>query len=247
MEVSAEIAGRYGDIVERVVRDLSRDRRHRDLEEEAVADAVVRLLEDRPEVFTWPAEDFGRYLNRAAQRSMVKALGLLREHPVMALGLGADVAGRGQPVVAHTQSANEEARLVPPPPPGKSWAPEQMLGAVQRFRDEHGRPPLSSEAGRSAGLPDKNMAGREFGGWNAMVRAAGMTPLATEPRPKWPPFEAARECLSFRRRNGYWPHAGDAAFLGSGLPGREVMKRIFGGIREDDVRRGVESILGTAT
>lgn len=56
------------------------------------------------------------------------------------------------------------------------WTRESALDAVRAFHREKGYQPVSDEARAHNGLPSWAVARRLFGGWNAMIEAAGFRP-----------------------------------------------------------------------
>jgi hypothetical protein len=85
---------------------------------------------------------------------------------------------------------------------------------------------------------------REFGNLAKALLEAGMTPDSLGLRTKrWSATEAARSCLSFRRRHGYWPGWADIKRRPGELPSTKVMIRYFGSTRSAEVQLGAEAIL----
>jgi hypothetical protein len=148
--------------------------------------------------------------------------------------------------VAEVDDGGDERRE-PPPRRGEPWTYGQIIGALQRFRDYHGRPPKSYECRASNGLPSHSAIRRHFARFADAIYAAGMVPeyvpLRTRP---WEPREAAEVCYSYRRRNSIWPSWADAKRHPGELPGTGAMLRFFGGTRSCDVQRGTELILRVA-
>jgi hypothetical protein len=77
------------------------------------------------------------------------------------------------------------------------WTTTEAIAAVQAFHQAHGYQPVSNEAGTRNGLPSWNVAQRLFGGWNAMVEAAGFKPYPAR-------SSANAKTRAFRDRNPDW-------------------------------------------
>jgi hypothetical protein len=141
-------------------------------------------------------------------------------------------------------SVDEDARYAAPPASGEKWNSEQIIGALQRFRDHFGRPPKSAECKVLNGLPSPNVIYRHFASLANAILAAGMVPeTSPKSRERWIPLEVAKVCCSFRRRNGYWPSWADVKRRPGELPSTTAMIRCFGGTRSIDVQLGAEAIL----
>ncbi len=219
--------------------------------EEATHGALEELFRKRPDVFTRGPERWLRFLYGAARfrlfdiRSSVGAV----ESLDALWEAGGDAALRGsRPLLPATPGEAEDARHALPPSRGEEWSDTQMIGALQRFHDEHEGPPRARECRTMRGLPSVATLGKKFGSFSAALRAAGMLPpTAGLRRKRWTAVEAAEACLSFRWRNGRWPDATDVKLSPGVLPGRGVMEKFFGGTHPGEVQQGVESILGTGT
>lgn len=74
------------------------------------------------------------------------------------------------------------------------WDRDTAIDAVRAFHARHGYQPVSNEAGRHHGLPSWNVARELFGGWNAMIQAAGFRPYPAR-------SSAQAKTLAFRDRN----------------------------------------------
>jgi DNA-directed RNA polymerase specialized sigma24 family protein len=216
--------------------------------EEATQDALEELLRDRPDVFARGREKWLRFLYGASRFRLfdIRAAAGTVESLERLWEAGGDAAlGEAHPLMPADPGEPEDARSALPPSPGERWSRPQMIGALQRFHDHHGRPPRARECRAVQGLPSVATFRKEFGSFSAAVRSAGMLPPTSGLRRKrWTAAEAARACSSFRWRNGRWPEASDAQRNPGVLPGRSVMIRFFGGTRPAEVQRGAESILG---
>jgi hypothetical protein len=150
---------------------------------------------------------------------------------------------KARPCVA-VAPADEDARYAAPPVNGEKWRAEQIIGALQRFRDRTGRPPRSVECTVLNGLPGRAVIHSRFASLARAILAAGMVPeTPPKSRERWIPLEVARACRSFRRRNGYWPSWADVKRRPGELPGTTAMVRCFGGTRSIDIQLGTEAIL----
>jgi hypothetical protein len=216
--------------------------------EEAVHDALEELIRKRPEVFArgremWLAFLYGasrfRLFDRKASAGFFESLETLEE-------AGGDAALAGShPLLPTVPGEAVNGRPTLPPGPGERWSGLQMVGALQRFHERHGRPPRARECKPLLGLPSIATFRREFGSFSNALQAAGMlSPTAGLRRKPWTALEAAEACISFRWRNSRWPDAADASRRPGELPSRSVMIRFFGGTRAAEVQQGAESILG---
>jgi DNA-directed RNA polymerase specialized sigma24 family protein len=237
----------YRDIlrIERML--VSRHRCHLADAEEAVHEVLEELLVKRPDLYRERPESWlgllyklarFRILDRRMARSRVASIEELFE-------LAGDAPfEKARPCVA-LATADEDARYAAPPTAGEKWNSEQIVGALQRFRDRTGRPPKSAECTALNGLPSTNVIYARFGSLANAILAAGMVPeTPPKSRARWIPLEVARVCRSFRRRNGYWPSWADVKHRPGELPGTTAMVRCFGGTRSIDVQLGTEAILG---
>ncbi len=219
--------------------------------EEATHSALEELFRKRPDVFTRGPEKWLRFLYGAARFRLfdIRSAAAPIESLDALWEAGGDAALSGShPLLPATPGEAEDARHVLPPSPGEEWSDAQMIGALQRFHDEHERPPRARECKRMRGLPSPATLGKRFGSFSEALRAAGMLPpTAGLRRKRWTPVEAAQACLSFRWRNGRWPDATDVKLNPGVLPSRGVMERFFGGTNPGEVQQGVESILDTTT
>lgn len=236
----------YGEIL-RIERLLaSRHHCHLADAEEAVHEVLEELLVKRPDLYRERPESWlgllyklarFRLLDRRAASSRVASIEELLE-------LAGDAPfEKARPCVAFT-AADEDARYAAPPADGEKWSSEQIIGALQRFRDRAGRPPRAAECNALNGLPSTNVIYARFGSLANAILAAGMVPeTSSKTRARWIPLEVARVCRSFRRRNGYWPSWADVKRRPGELPGTAAMIRCFGGTRSIDVQLGAEAIL----
>jgi DNA-directed RNA polymerase specialized sigma24 family protein len=239
----------YGEIlrIERML--VSRHRCHLADAEEAVHEILEELLVKRPDLYGERPESWlgllyklarFRILDRKTARSRVASIEELFE-------LAGDAPFEtARPCVA-VAPADEDARYAAPPMNGEKWSPEQIAGALQRFRDRTGRPPKAAECTTLNGLPRPSVIYRHFGSLPNAILAAGMVPeTPPKSRQRWIPLEVARVCRSFRRRHGYWPSWADVKHRPGELPGTTAMIRCFGGTRSIDVQLGTEAILAGA-
>lgn len=236
----------YGEIlrIERML--VSRHRCHLADAEEAVHEVLEELLEKRADLYRERPESWlgllyklarFRILDRRMTSSRVASIEELFE-------LAGDAPfEKARPCVA-VALADEDARYAAPPVNGGKWRSEQIIGALQRFRDRTGRPPKTVECRALNGLPDRKVIYRHFGSLANAILAAGMVPeTSSKSRARWIPLEVARVCRSFRRRNGYWPSWADVQRRPGELPSTTAMIRCFGGTRSIDVQLGAEAIL----
>jgi hypothetical protein len=77
------------------------------------------------------------------------------------------------------------------------WTRDEVLAAVKAFHERNGYQPVSSEAGEANQLPTWAAAQRLFGGWNAMIEAAGFVPYPAR-------NSANAKTRAFRDRNPDW-------------------------------------------
>lgn len=224
--------------------------------EEAVSEAFERLLLERPELFTdtptgWKGLAYA-YAEQQARRDQyvtgttpVFSLEAVREE-----GSGAvreeGQEEQGTPCIAYTKAGvDEEARHVEAPKRGRPWTRTQILGALQRFRDEQGRSPRPSELTAKVGLPQERTIRRHFKNVTDALLEAGVPVEHVESRPPWTAEEAAEQCARFRMRVGHWPSHLEARRLPPGvLPRDKAMRRFFGGSGMAAVQAGAERILG---
>lgn len=214
--------------------------------EEAVHEVFEELLVRRPDLYRERPESWlgllyklarFRILDTRMARSRVASIEELFE-------LAGDAPfEKARPCVT-VATANEDARYAAPPANGEKWNSEQIVGALQRFRDRTGRPPKLVEFTALNGLPGRSAIYRQFGSLANAILAAGMMPeTSSKSRTRWIPLEVARVCRSFRRRNGYWPNWADVKRRPGELPSTTAMVRCFGGTRSIDVQLGAEAIL----
>jgi DNA-directed RNA polymerase specialized sigma24 family protein len=215
--------------------------------EEAVHEVLEELLVKRSDLYRERPEGWlgllyklarFRILDNRMARSRVASIEELFE-------LGGDAPlEKARPCVA-VATADEDARYAAPPAEGEKWNSEQIVGALQRFRDRTGRPPRSVECKALSGLPAPKIIRRQFGSLANAILAAGMVPeTSSKSRARWTPLEVAEVCRSFRRRSGYWPSWSDVRCRPGELPSTTAMIRCFGGTRSIDVQLGAEAILG---
>jgi DNA-directed RNA polymerase specialized sigma24 family protein len=232
----------------KIARMLSfRYRCHETHAEEAVQDELVALYVKRPDLFREDPRNWLGLLYEVARFRLIEILGRL-ERTASIEGL-TELAGDApfdgaRPCVPPSLDADEEAKYGPMPSEGEDWSRTQIIGALQRFRDYYGRPPRVKECKAVHGLPSPVTIYRHFGDFPSAILATGMVPETLGLRRKqWSPIEAARTCLSFRRRNGYWPNWADVKRNPGELPSTTVMIKYFGGTRSVDVQLGAEAIL----
>jgi DNA-directed RNA polymerase specialized sigma24 family protein len=232
--------------VRRIARQLSR-RYYCDLAdgEDAVQDALTWLWVKRPELFCVDPDTWRGLLYCLARYRLMELKD--RRRPASIQGL-AEKAGDGpfvnaRPCVPPSLDVTE-TRYEAPPGPGEEWRESQILGAFQRFRDYHGRPPRARECRPIHGLPSLSVVYRHFPSFGQAVLAAGMVPESLgQRRRRWTPVEAAETCTSFKRRNGYWPNWSDIRRNPGELPNAKAMVRFFGGTRSAEIQLGSEAIL----
>lgn len=215
--------------------------------EEAVQDALLHLLHDRRDLLRESPERWLRYLVKTARYRLLDSRRSTRQtesiEKLSAVSGDAPFIGARR-CVSPDLDANDDNRYAPPPKRGEDWTATQVIGALQRFRDFHGRPPKVAECRSVHLLPSRSAIARHFSSFAEAVLAAGMVPRDLGRRRKrWTPLEAATVCLSFRHRNARWPCRQDTERRDSGLPSAGVMNKFFGGSHEAEVQRGAESIL----
>lgn len=246
--IATALAGVNASVLLKVAKALARRRRCQQIDgDEALGDTLLKLWLEQRELF---GQDPDRWLSELRKKadSRLRALlsGATSSASIEALH---DEAGdspfqAARPCIAEANAAHEDARHESAPKPGEPWARGQVIGAFQRFRDHHGRPPRAADCKAINGLPSLGVIYRLFSSFPEAVLAAGMTPDApSASRKRWEPVEAALACRSFKRRNGRWPNSNDARHRSGELPGHAVMIRYFGGSSSGDVKRGVEAIL----
>lgn len=235
--------------VRRIERELGAEFHcHLTYAEEAVQQAQVQLLETRPELFSQDPLNWLGLLHTLARFQMYAVVRSLRgieslEHLRETVG---EAQLNASPCIAASAGETEDCRQMPLPVRGRSWERAQVIGALQRFCDHHHRPPRARECRALNQLPSNKVISRLFGNFHRALLAAGMVPTTASGRFKpWSAYEAARECLSFKRRNGRWPDGSDADRRSSGLPNRAAMIRFFGGTRCGEVQQKAEAILAS--
>lgn len=103
----------------------------------------------------------------------------------------------------HWNAALEAAGYAPH---RQEWEPDDMIGALRRFADEHGRPPTQEElASPPPGVPRAHHLIYEWGSFNQAVEAAGLTPG----RRRWSPEQIVAAMRSFAERHGRPPRSTD--------------------------------------
>jgi DNA-directed RNA polymerase specialized sigma24 family protein len=214
--------------------------------EDAIQEELATLMERRPRVFNQNPERWMKLLVRRASYRLLANRVEARPLSIASLEeVGGDgVLGAADPCVPSLLEVDEDAKYGPLPAPGESWTTLQVVAALQRFRDYHGRPPRSSECRPAHRLPCYSTIRRHFGSFDEAVLAAGMVPTSIgRRRRRWSPVEAARACYSFRRRHGIWPNWADLRRHPGVLPSNSTMIRCFGSTRPAEVQRVAEAIL----
>ncbi len=244
----ATVEGRY---LKRVVRRVCAGRADRWVDaEEAVAAALLDLFQSRRELFREDPTNWEALLCKCAYYRLIEDG--RRAQSCGSLDFLVEVEddatlSRAELCTSLSSSAAEDSRYVPQPAPGKEWSAVQAMGAFQRFRDDHGRPPKARECGRRNGLPSMKTISRLFGTLNAAVLEAGMVPQDLGRRKRsWTPTEAARICRTFYRWRGWWPERSDLLQYPGFLPSPSVADRVFGSTRSGVIRRRAEAILAYA-
>ena len=248
-EVKAAFAGFDQQHFRRIVRLLAgRHRSHPAVAEDAVQETLLYLFERHPDRFREDPESWlGLLYSLARYRLIESQAGDGRTESIEALREAAGDApfAGARPCVPPSLDAEEDSRYAPRPRRGEAWSGTQVIGALQRFRDYHGRPPRAAECRSIHGLPGIATINRHFGSLHDAVLAAGMVPDTLGRRRKpWGPVEAAKTCRSFRRRNGHWPGWSDVRRSAGHLPGESTMVRFFGSTKPGEVQQGDEAILG---
>jgi hypothetical protein len=131
------------------------------------------------------------------------------------------------------------------PAAGERFSGAQMIEALHRFRDHHGRRPKARECVAANRLPTTAQIRREFASFRRLLLAAGMAEdCYRHHEGRWEAREVALACLSFKDRHGWWPSSGDIRRFPGELPSSSTMTRFFGSTRSCYVQRGAEAILG---
>lgn len=237
----------YGQI-EAISLKLARAYRcHKTHAEEAVHDRLYHFWIHRPELYRVDPASWMNLLYRAAEYRLIdlkaESMGDLSIEALTEVAGDAAFEGASE-VVSPSSDGNEDCRYLATPRKGEAWTRLQMIGAVQRFRDHHGRPPKQIECKGLHRLPSPAVIRRQFGSFDELILESGMIPLRLGSRRKrWGALEAARACAAFRRRNGYWPGWAEVKRLPGDLPGTAAMLRFFGGTQPGIVQAGAEAIL----
>jgi hypothetical protein len=248
-EIDAAFSGfDYDRQIGRIVRALARRlRSHVADAEDATHDVLAELLEKHGERLREDPETWMGWLYKSAYYRLIKIKSDLE--PVESIEWLTELAGDApfdgaQSCVPPSLEAEQDCRHEQVPGDGEDWARAQTIGALQRFGDYYARPPRLAECKWINGLPGDAIIYRQFGSLANAVLAAGMVPDAfARRRKRWKPFEAAKSCLSFRLRNGYWPDRIDVERNRGVLPSASVLIRCFGGTRSGEVQQGAEAIL----
>ena len=226
----------------------ARQRCHVTDADDAVQDALIELWKSRPELLRQPPDTWMGLLHEVARRNLGDVG--IRAAPVSIeaeLETGDRLLADARRCTAEAHGSDEDCRLAPRQVGREAWTREQILGAIQRFRDHHGRAPRTDDLRAINGLPSTSALYRHFGSIADALLCAGLTPDTPLTRHRrWPPLLAAKECRAFRRRNLRWPGWKDVKRRPGELPGTTVMLRCFGGTREVDVQLGAEAILSAA-
>jgi hypothetical protein len=213
--------------------------------EDAVQDEMLALIEYPVEILgRKPSEWMGLLHARARMSCRRTRSRSQREDSYENLAEGRDsqFLERASPR-AETHQGIEISRLLRRANPGARWSREEILGAITRFRDFHGRPPITSEFKPLNGLPCYSALRRHFKGVPDAVLAAGMTPNSPLRRAAYTPLEAARKCKAFRIKEGRWPDWADSRNPANGVPSTSTMMRIFGSTRAGEIHRVAEAII----
>lgn len=216
--------------------------------DDAVQDGLLELWGARPDLLRQAPDGWLGLLYEVARHHLGDTGGVRSPISIEAeLENGDRPLADARPCLPESHRADEQCRYVPPPKGREAWNREQLLGAIQRFRDHHGRAPKATEFRAINGLPSTSVLYRHFETLAEALLCAGMVPdVPVHGRRRWPPLVAARACRSFRRRNLRWPGWRDIKRARGELPSTSVMIRCFGGTREIDVQLGAEAILAAA-
>jgi hypothetical protein len=110
-----------------------------------------------------------------------------------------------------------------------AWDRAEMIGALQAWRDQHGRSPLEREwvlATREH--PCSLTIARHFGEWNQALAAAGLAPVP-ERRPRsWTEAQIIAALREFARKNGRPPQSMEWARCASGRPCAASVRARYG-------------------
>ncbi|MDX6625424.1 MAG: Homing endonuclease associated repeat [Solirubrobacterales bacterium] len=215
--------------------------------QDAVQQTFLEMYEKEPHLYREdPAQWRGRLYKKAEYRLRRERARRGRTRSIQGLldSEGDAALADASPCLPISFTVDEEARYLPLPRAGEPWTEEQVIAALQRFRDHHGRPPRGFECQRLHRMPPPSVIRRLFGDFNSAILAAGMTPPTLgQRRRRWTAAEAARACRSFRWRNGRWPDSADLGRNPGELPSAKVMIRFFGSTRAADVQPVAEAIL----
>lgn len=124
------------------------------------------------------------------------------------------------------RSAPPSSRQLNPP---IRWARSEVIGTIQAFADQHGRPPLQSEWRSAHGEhATDRYAARLFGSWQKAVRAAGYTPVLPA-RHRWSDEEVLDAIRAWHREHGSSPRSVDWKPASPGHPSSTLITTRFGG------------------
>jgi hypothetical protein len=220
--------------------------------EEAIGASLLKLWETRRALFDDPPESWQGLLYSYAERRARTGAYDTRTRKTCSIE---QLRGESEelfelatsPAIAYTKAGvNEAARKLAPPRKGRRWSREQIIGAVQRFRDRHGRAPLEGEFKPANKLPSVysvKQAGFEH--MHDLLIEAGVPVETRMHRRPWSAEEAAEECARFLHREGHWPSHFECKRMPTGsFPEARVLERYFGGCSMAAVQAGVERILG---
>ncbi len=213
---------------------------------DAVQNEMLALIEHPVEILgRKPSEWIGLLYGRARMSCRRSRSRRQRDasYEKLAEGSGSGLLEDASPCAAITHQGEEASRFLWRANPGARWTRVEIIGAIIRFRDHHGRPPAAGEFKPLNGLPSYSSLRRHFNGVADAILAAGMTPLSPPRRRPYTRLEAARICEAFRMREGRWPDGADARNPANGVPPTSTMMRIFGNTRSGEIQRVSESII----
>jgi hypothetical protein len=110
-----------------------------------------------------------------------------------------------------------------------SWAPAEIIGALQAWADEHGRSPRKGEwEYATASHPNSFTVCRHFGGWNAALRRAGLGTVKPPIRHPWTTAEIIDAINVSTRQKGRPPRSIEWACARPQHPCADTVRARFG-------------------
>lgn len=110
-----------------------------------------------------------------------------------------------------------------------AWDRAEMIGALQAWRDQHGRSPLEREwVLASSEHPCSLTVGRHFGEWNRALAAAGLERVPQRRPRSWTEAQIIAALREFARQNGRPPKSMEWAHCAGGRPCAATVRARFG-------------------